>query len=182
MIRIPQVIITFLIFISFFFVKRVSDKSFSLVEETDFEKTESIVVTAIIELPGELPPNDLQLVLSTNCSATVTLSLAYELKPMTEIAGIGFGAAVLITLYILIISEVVDRTFASLIASSLSVAALALFNERPSLDEIVSWIDMDTLMLLFGMMILVGITTQTGFFDYMAVFVFKVQSTFRIFL
>lgn len=68
----------------------------------------------------------------------------------------------------------VDRTFASLIVSTLSVAALALFDERPDLEEIMTWVDMDTLMLLFGMMILVAITAETGFFDYMAVFVFKV--------
>ncbi|KAG4073046.1 hypothetical protein HA402_009465 [Bradysia odoriphaga] len=92
---------------------------------------------------------------------------------MSVEAGIGIGAAVLLGLYILIISEIVDRTFASLIVSTLSVAALALFNERPDLEEILTWVDMDTLMLLFGMMILVAITSETGFFDYMAVFVFK---------
>lgn len=86
-------------------------------------------------------------------------------------------ATVLIGLYILIIFEVVDRTFAALIAANLSIAALALFNERPNLEEIIEWIDMDTLMLLFGMMILVAITSETGAFDYMAVFVFKVATT-----
>lgn len=100
--------------------------------------------------------------------------MAYTPKPMSAEAGIGFGAAILVALYILIISEVVDRTFATVIISSLSIAALALFNERPNLEEIVSWIDMDTLLLLFGMMILVSITSETGFFDYMAVVVFKV--------
>lgn len=42
-------------------------------------------------------------------------------------------------------------------------------NDRPSLSEIISWMNMSTIMLLFGMMILVAILCDTGFFDYMAV-------------
>lgn len=119
--------------------------------------------------------SNLQLVLSTNCSVTFALALAYEFKSFSIESGIGFGAAVLIFLYILIIFEIVDRTFAALIAANLSIAALALFNERPRLEEIIAWIDMDTLMLLFGMMILVALTSETGIFDFMAIFVFKVH-------
>lgn len=156
----------------------VSDvTTFSLMNEVAFETSKSLTVSTIITLPDELltsATTDLHLFLSTNCRQTFSLSLAYAFKPMSVQAGIGFGAAILILLYILIISEVVDRTFASLLTSSLAIAALALFDERPTLEEIVSWIDMDTLMLLFGMMILVAITSETGFFDYMAVFVFKV--------
>lgn len=121
--------------------------------------------------------SDFQLILrTTNCSITFAMSLAYQSKPLNVEVGIGFGAAVLIGLYILIIFEVVDRTFAALIAANLSIAALALFNERPDLEEIIAWIDMDTLMLLFGMMILVAITSETGVFDFMAVYVFKVPT------
>lgn len=42
---------------------------------------------------------------------------------------------------------------------------------------IISWIDVETLLLLFGMMILVAILSETGVFDYLAVYAFKV--TFR---
>uniref|UniRef100_A0A8C9J893 OCA2 melanosomal transmembrane protein n=1 Tax=Panthera tigris altaica TaxID=74533 RepID=A0A8C9J893_PANTA len=41
--------------------------------------------------------------------------------------------------------------------------------ERPSLTHVVEWIDFETLALLFGMMILVAIFSETGFFDYCAV-------------
>uniref|UniRef100_A0A671S340 Citrate transporter-like domain-containing protein n=1 Tax=Sinocyclocheilus anshuiensis TaxID=1608454 RepID=A0A671S340_9TELE len=40
---------------------------------------------------------------------------------------------------------------------------------RPSLMTVVEWIDYETLALLFGMMILVAIFSETGFFDYCAV-------------
>ncbi|KAJ6624626.1 P protein [Pseudolycoriella hygida] len=148
---------------------------FSLVNEKDFETAKPTEVFASITIPEELRSvaSDLEIFLSTNYGVMFTLSMAFELIPLSVGAGIGFGAAVLGLLYVLIVFEIVDRTFASLLVSSLSIAALALFNERPNLEEVVSWIDMDTLMLLFGMMILVAITSETGFFDYMAVFAFK---------
>lgn len=40
--------------------------------------------------------------------------------------------------------------------------------------DIMSWIDTETLLLLFGMMILVAILSETGIFDYLAVYAYKV--------
>lgn len=37
-----------------------------------------------------------------------------------------------------------------------------------------TWIDVETLILLFSMMVLVAIISDTGIFDYLAVFAFKV--------
>ncbi|KAK8769738.1 hypothetical protein V5799_013798 [Amblyomma americanum] len=37
-----------------------------------------------------------------------------------------------------------------------------------------SWLDVETLSLLFGMMVLVAILCETGFFDYAAVVAFRV--------
>jgi Na+/H+ antiporter NhaD/arsenite permease-like protein len=47
-------------------------------------------------------------------------------------------------------------------------------NERPPMTLIMSWIDIETLLLLFGMMILVAILSETGIFDYLAVYAYKV--------
>jgi hypothetical protein len=44
------------------------------------------------------------------------------------------------------------------------------------MEDIILWIDAETLLLLFGMMILVAILAQTGLFDYLAVYAFKVTS------
>lgn len=49
-------------------------------------------------------------------------------------------------------------------------------DERPTLEHIITWIDIETLLLLFGMMVLVAILSQTGVFDYLAVYAFKVWS------
>lgn len=52
---------------------------------------------------------------------------------------------------------------------------LAAMNERPTMAVIVSWIDVETLLLLFGMMILVAVLSETGVFDFFAVYAFKVN-------
>lgn len=41
--------------------------------------------------------------------------------------------------------------------------------------ELISWIDIETLLLLFSMMVLVAIISETGIFDYLAVFAYKVN-------
>lgn len=43
------------------------------------------------------------------------------------------------------------------------------------MDELISWIDMDTLLLLFSMMLLVAIIAETGVFDWLAVYAYKVR-------
>ncbi|KAE8736984.1 hypothetical protein FOCC_FOCC017556 [Frankliniella occidentalis] len=63
---------------------------------------------------------------------------------------------------------------AAMIASTMSVAILAALNERPSMAELVSWIDVETLLLLFSMMVLVAIFSETGIFDYLAVYAYKI--------
>lgn len=59
-------------------------------------------------------------------------------------------------------------------ASTISIAVLAALNARPTTAELISWIDIETLLLLFSMMTLVHIFGETGIFDYLAVFAYKV--------
>lgn len=62
-----------------------------------------------------------------------------------------------------------------MIASCLSIALLAALDDRPTAEEIITWIDVETVLLLFSMMLLVGILTETGIFDYLAVYAYKVK-------
>lgn len=50
---------------------------------------------------------------------------------------------------------------------------IRLVFQRPSMSLILSWIDFETLMLLFGMMLIVGIFSETGFFDWVALTAYK---------
>lgn len=47
--------------------------------------------------------------------------------------------------------------------------------QRPTKDELSSWVDIETLLLLFCMMVIVGILSETGIFDYLAITAYKVN-------
>ncbi|GAB1867112.1 P protein [Camponotus japonicus] len=114
--------------------------------------------------------------LRTNSESNFSFSLAYDLSPMNADAGIIYAAFLLIGLYVMIIFEVMHRTLAAMLTSMASIAILAILNERPRMDEIISWIDMDTLLLLFSMMVLVAIIAETGIFDWLAVYAYKITA------
>lgn len=112
---------------------------------------------------------------TNNVNHSLPVQFAYDPSPIDKSMGVIYAAILLLGLYILIIWEIVHRTFAAMIASTMSIAILAAMNERPTMPEIMSWIDVETLLLLFGMMILVAILSETGIFDYLAVYAYKVS-------
>ncbi|XP_021566083.1 P protein-like, partial [Carlito syrichta] len=71
--------------------------------------------------------------------------------------------------------SIVHRTLAAMLGSLAALSALAVIGDRPSLTHVVEWIDFETLALLFGMMILVAIFSETGFFDYCAVKAYRLS-------
>ncbi|XP_012265153.2 P protein [Athalia rosae] len=116
----------------------------------------------------------LRMKLKTNLQSSLPVAMGYDLSPINVNDGIILAAMVLVGLYVLIIFEIVHRALAAMLASTMSVAILAALNERPSMAELISWIDSETLLLLFSMMVLVAIFSETGIFDYLAVFAYKI--------
>ncbi|XP_050665016.1 P protein-like [Leptidea sinapis] len=110
----------------------------------------------------------------TTTSSLIALRFSFTADPLDGNSGVVYAVILLFGLYVLIIFEVINRTMAALIVSTTSLAALALVGERPTLPEIISWLDVETLLLLFSMMILVAIMAETGIFDFLAVFTFEV--------
>ncbi|KAM7355571.1 P protein-like [Cochliomyia hominivorax] len=109
----------------------------------------------------------------TNIEKDLTVKLSFNMTPVNQSVGIIFGSMVLIFLYILIIWEFINRTLASVVASTLAIGILAALDDRPSTVTILKWLDVETLMLLFGMMILVSIFSESGIFDYLAVLAYE---------
>jgi Na+/H+ antiporter NhaD/arsenite permease-like protein len=124
----------------------------------------------------KLNETELRVHLKTNFTSNLAINLAYDPSPIDRDIGIIYAAIVLLGLYVLIIWELVHRTFAAIIASTLSIGVLAFMNERPPMTLIISWIDVETLLLLFGMMILVAILSETGIFDFLAVLAYKITN------
>uniref|UniRef100_A0A672KHD5 OCA2 melanosomal transmembrane protein n=1 Tax=Sinocyclocheilus grahami TaxID=75366 RepID=A0A672KHD5_SINGR len=84
-------------------------------------------------------------------SQVVPLSMTHQSLYVTVETQVLIAGLILAGVYVLIIFEVKYEV------------------SRPSLMTVVEWIDYETLALLFGMMILVAIFSETGFFDYCAV-------------
>ncbi|EZA62361.1 P protein [Ooceraea biroi] len=114
--------------------------------------------------------------LRTNSASNLTVSVAYDLPSTYTNAGIVYAALILICLYVMIIFEIVHRALAAMLAATMSIAILAILNERPRMDQVISWIDVDTLLLLFCMMVLVAIIAGTGIFDWLAVYAYKITA------
>uniref|UniRef100_A0A1A9WKM9 Citrate transporter-like domain-containing protein n=1 Tax=Glossina brevipalpis TaxID=37001 RepID=A0A1A9WKM9_9MUSC len=120
--------------------------------------------------------SQLNLRFASNIKAELPMQLCVDKSPIYKKEGVIYATIVLCGLYVMIIWEIVNRTFAAIIASTLSVGILAALNSRPSMVTIMGWIDVETLLLLFGMMILVAILSETGVFDYLAVYAYKITN------
>ena len=82
---------------------------------------------------------------------------------------------ILVVVYGLIVFEIVHRALASLLGAFFGLAALAQVRGRPSMELMMSWVDPEIILLLFGMMVVVAIFAKTGFFEWIAVKAFKVS-------
>ena len=75
--------------------------------------------------------------------------------------------------FAVILAEVVHHTLASMFGSYVVLCVLAVQHRMPTISEAVGWMDHGTLALLWGMMIIVGVTAKTGIFEYLAVRLYK---------
>lgn len=122
----------------------------------------------------DLDQSSVRLRLWTNSPSDLPIRLSFDSAPIDMTVGVLFSLALMILLYGLIIWELIHRTFAAVIVSTMSIAALAYLDDRPTFREIIQWIDVETLLLLFSMMILIAMMTETGIFDYLAVYSYKI--------
>lgn len=118
--------------------------------------------------------SDIKLNLLNKGTESIALSLRIQSNPITA-NGVIYAGLLLLFQYILIIFDVTDRTFAALLSATLGIGVLCMMQVRPSLKTIISWIDMETLILLFGMMIIISVLAETGVFDYLAVLAYRVS-------
>ena len=83
---------------------------------------------------------------------------------MEVLAGVIF-----VFMYMVIVSEKIHRTVAAMLGAT-SMILLGILSQETALHHI----DFNTLGLLVGMMVLVGVTSHTGLFDYVAIKAAKV--------
>ncbi|MHB8918680.1 MAG: ArsB/NhaD family transporter [Desulfocucumaceae bacterium] len=83
---------------------------------------------------------------------------------MSESSQVIFATAVFLVTYAVIVSEKIHRAVAALMGAALIALARVMTPEQA-----VEAIDFNTIGLLVGMMIIVGVTRQTGVFEYLAI-------------
>ena len=103
------------------------------------------------------------------------IHLNLKIKDGLENTAIGVGLSILIVVYILIIFETVHRTLAAAVGGLAAVIALNYFTNEPalSLKAVTTMIDWETIGLLLGMMVMVGVISHTGVFEWFAVEAYK---------
>ena len=92
--------------------------------------------------------------------------LELEVTEGMENWAIGVGLSILIVVYILIIFETVHRTLAAALGGLAALIALNYFTVEPALTlrAVTTMIDWETIGLLLGMMVMVGVISHTGVF------------------
>lgn len=85
------------------------------------------------------------------------------------------GLAVMVVTYGLIATEIVEKALMGLAAMFVTMLLLLLGNKEYSLEFVAQWLDQSTFVLLFGMMIIVKIFGDTGFFEWVSVLCIRIS-------
>ena len=103
------------------------------------------------------------------------IGLEIHIKDGLETQAVYVGLAILIAVYVLIIFETVHRTLAAAVGGVVAMLALNYYDtgDTLTLAEVTTMIDWETIGLLLGMMVMVGILSNTGVFGYFAVLSYK---------
>ncbi|KAH8296481.1 hypothetical protein KR054_006679 [Drosophila jambulina] len=125
---------------------------------------------------GQHSDLDAMVFLEGNNDDPVSLVMVTDSSPIVTNFGLVYAGLLLLGFYILIVLELTDHTFAALLMANTGIAIITTLGNRPTLPIIISWVDVETLMLLIGMMIIVGIMSETGLFDWMAIAAYRMSS------
>ena len=103
------------------------------------------------------------------------INLDINVKDGMEKQAVFVGLGILLFVYALIITEVVHRTLAAALGGLLAVVALNFYSieDTLSLKAVTTMIDWETIGLLLGMMVMVGVISHTGVFEWFAVQAYK---------
>ena len=120
---------------------------------------------------------------TTDCPTPVAISLTATDTGLVGIAGMWLGLVLLISIFGLIITEIIHRTLVAFIGAAAVLFILSLQHRLPSIATILTWMDHGTLALLFGMMIIVALLSRTGVFEYISVHIVEYSkgSMWRLF-
>ena len=111
----------------------------------------------------------------SNAGGGAVVDIGIELKDGYGNEPVWVGLGILLFVYALIITEVVHRTLAAAIGGLMALYALNHYKSGGalSLAETTTLIEWETIGLLLGMMVMVGVISHTGIFEWFAVQAYK---------
>ena len=112
---------------------------------------------------------------STNAGGGAAVDIGIKLQEGLGNEPVWVGLGILLFVYALIITEVVHRTLAAAVGGLAAIVALNHYKVGGALTlaETTTLIEWETIGLLLGMMVMVGVISQTGIFEWFAVQAYK---------
>ena len=112
---------------------------------------------------------------SSNAGGGAAVDIGISLKEGLGNEPVWVGLGILLFVYALIISEVVHRTLAAALGGIAAILALNYYKSGAALTlaETTTLIEWETIGLLLGMMVMVGVISHTGIFEWFAVQAYK---------
>ena len=112
---------------------------------------------------------------STNAGGGAAVDIGIKLQDGLGNEPVWVGLGILLFVYALIISEVVHRTLAAAVGGLAAIVALNHYKTGGALTlaETTTLIEWETIGLLLGMMVMVGVISHTGIFEWFAVQAYK---------
>eukprot|EP00282_Hemiselmis_andersenii_P021076 CAMPEP_0172043706 /NCGR_PEP_ID=MMETSP1041-20130122/26406_1 /TAXON_ID=464988 /ORGANISM="Hemiselmis andersenii, Strain CCMP439" /LENGTH=837 /DNA_ID=CAMNT_0012702151 /DNA_START=40 /DNA_END=2553 /DNA_ORIENTATION=+ len=154
--------------------EQLQECAVSSVEVGDFQ-VRDVEENKLLEL--QITENPVNTVMVIRTDSIPPLPVAIQLHSLGWLGPYQVGIAALIMAFVfsLITTEALHRTMAAMIGAAMTLVVLALQNRVPSLSTVVGWMDHGTLGLLWGMMLIVGITMRTGVFEWTGVLACKLS-------
>lgn len=121
------------------------------------------------------PNVHLRVTLLSTYNESLALYLTIDSNPLNMHFGSWCGIILLIFLYILVGFNIADRTFSAIFSCTAAVGVLCLLGKAPTVKTIMLWIDMQTMILLFSMMVMVSVLSETGLYDYVSMLAYQMS-------
>jgi len=129
----------------------------------------------LLEIQLDQEPLGSVLVITTDSDTPLPLAIQLHSLGWLGPYQVVIAGFIMVVLFGLIMTEVLHRTMAAMIGAAMTLVVLALQNRVPNLSTVVGWMDHGTLGLLWGMMLIVGITMRTGVFEWTGVMACKMS-------
>ncbi|XP_017011746.2 P protein isoform X1 [Drosophila takahashii] len=113
--------------------------------------------------------------LESKQDSPVSLHMVVNNNPLITDMCVLYAGLLILGLYMLIIFDIIDHTFAALIIATTAIAVLGILEHRPNVHTIISFVNFESLMLLFGLMTIVDIMATTGVFEYLVVGTYRIS-------